>query len=207
MYALAINGSPRKGGNTDNMLQVVLEPLKTAGWETEQYQLGGKSIRGCLACMKCWENKNLKCVISNDIFYEVFEKMVRADAIIIGSPTYFADVSAEIKALIDRAGFVSMANDKRFAGKIGAAVVAVRRGGGIHVFDSINRLFLISQMIVPGSTYWNLGYGLEKGEVRNDAEGMANMKNLGQNIAWLGKAIEPHMGSFPKADEASGEET
>jgi len=199
MYALAINGSPRTGGNTDSMLQKVLEPLSEQGWETEKYQLGGKQIRGCMACMKCWETKNMKCIVDNDPLNEVMEKMVRADAIIIGSPTYFADVSTEVKALIDRAGFVALGNDRAFAGKIGAAVVAVRRGGGIHVFDSINRLFTINQMIIPGSTYWNLGYGLEKAEVLNDAEGMANMTNLGENIAWLGKVMQPHMDSFPRA--------
>ncbi|WP_298038705.1 flavodoxin family protein [uncultured Desulfuromonas sp.] len=205
MYALAINGSPRKGGNTDNMLQTVLEPLKEAGWETEQCQLGGKQVRGCTACMKCWENRDLKCVLKNDPFNEVFEKMVRADAIIIGTPTYFTDVTAEIKALIDRAGFVALANDGLFGGKIGAAVVAVRRGGGIQAFDTINHLFQISRMIVPGSTYWNLGFGLHKEEVLEDAEGMANMKNLGQNIAWLGKAIKPHMDSFPQVESQVSE--
>ena len=205
MYVLAINGSPRKGGNTDNMLQQVLAPLKEADWKTEQYQLGGKQIRGCTACMKCWENQNMKCVVPNDCLNEVIEKMARADAIIIGTPTYFADVSTEIKALIDRSGMVGLANGSKFAGKIGAAVVAVRRGGGIHAFDTINHLFQISRMIVPGSTYWNLGYGLHQEEVLGDAEAMANMKNLGENVAWLGKAIKPHMDSFPQVKTLYGE--
>ena len=205
MYTLAINGSPRKGGNTDNLLQKALEPLQAAGWETEHYQLGGKKIRGCMACMKCWENKDMKCVVDNDKFNEVFEKMVRADAIIIGTPTYFSDVSAEIKALLDRSGFVALANGHQFAGKIGAAVVAVRRGGGIHAFDTINHMYLMSRMIVAGSTYWNLGYGLDKGEVLGDAEALANMQNLGENIAWLGNAIKPHMDSFPKFENLFGE--
>lgn len=198
MYVLAINGSPRKGGNTENMLQKVLAPLEQAGWETELYQLGGKPIRGCIACMKCWENQNKKCIIDNDNLNEVFEKMLRADAVVIGTPTYFADVSTEIKALIDRAGMVGLANGGALGGKIGAGVVAVRRGGGTHAFDSINHLFQISRMIIPGSTYWNLGYGLQKEEVLNDDEGIANMTNLGENIAWLGKAIKPHMETFPQ---------
>ncbi|NDV21323.1 flavodoxin family protein [Desulfovibrio sp. JC022] len=205
MYVLAINGSPRKGGNTECLLKKTLEPLENEGWETELYQLGGKKIRGCMACMKCWENKDNKCVVDNDKFNEVYEKMVRADAIIIGSPTYFTDVTAEIKALIDRSGFVALANDRQFEGKIGAAVVAVRRGGATHVFDTINHLYQINGMIIPGATYWNMGYGLNKGEVLEDAEGIANMVNLGRSIDWLGKAIQPHLGSFPKADPAHGE--
>lgn len=200
MYVLAISGSPRQGGNTENMLQQVLAPLKNAGWETDLYQLGGKPIRGCTACMKCWETQDNKCIVGNDKLNEVYEKMLRADAVVIGTPTYFADVSTEIKALIDRAGMVGQANGGALSGKIGAGVVAVRRGGGIHAFDSINHLFQISRMIIPGSTYWNLGYGLHQEEVLNDDEGIANMKNLGESIAWLGKALKPHMDSFPQVN-------
>lgn len=205
MNVLAINGSPRKGGNTEQMLKQVLAPLEAAGWETELYQLGGKPIRGCTACMKCWENQDNKCIIANDQLNELYEKMLNADAIVIGSPTYFTDVSTEIKALIDRAGMVGLANSGALGGKIGAGVVAVRRGGGTHAFDTINHLFQISRMIIPGSTYWNLGYGLQKEEVLDDAEGMANMSNLGANIAWLGKAIGPHMDSFPKVENLVAE--
>jgi len=197
MYALAINGSPRKGGNTESMLQHVLEPLAAAGWDTELYQLGGKEIRGCMACYKCFERKDRQCAVKKDCLNDVIEKMFRADAIILGSPTYFADVTAEIKALMDRSGLVSIANGGLLRGKIGAGVVAVRRGGGTHVFDTMNHLFQISEMIVPGSTYWNIGYGLNKGEVLNDTEGLANMRHLGSVIAWLGKVMIPHMASFP----------
>ena len=204
MRVLAVNGSPRKGGNTETMLKHALTTLDEAGWETEYVHLGGKKIRGCMACMKCWENKDRKCVVNNDAFNEVMEKMLDADAIILGSPTYFSDVSAELKALLDRSGMVALANDRAFAGKIGAAVVAVRRGGGIHVFDTINHMYLMSQMIVPGSTYWNLGFGLEKGEVQKDAEGLANMESLAQTIAWLGKALQPHQATFPKDMEFFG---
>ncbi len=198
MYVLAVNGSPRKGGNTETLLRAALAPLEKAGWETELFQIGGKGVRGCLACNKCFENQDKKCVQVKDCFNEVMEKILRADALIFGSPTYFADVSAEMKALLDRAGYVAFANGKLLRGKIGAAVVAVRRGGGIHVFDTINHMFMMSQMIVPGSTYWNLGFGLNKGEVSGDAEGLANMKNLGRTIAWLGAAMAPHKESFPK---------
>ncbi|MDA8137851.1 MAG: flavodoxin family protein [Desulfobacteraceae bacterium] len=200
MFALAVNGSPRKGGNTETLLKLVLEPLSAAGWQTELVQVGGKRIRGCIACYKCWENKDLRCAVKDDGFNEVMEKVVRADALIYGSPTYFTDVSADLKAVIDRSGMVGLANGRALRGKIGAAVVAVRRAGATHVFDTINHMFLMSQMIVPGATYWNLGIGREKGEVNQDGEGLTNMKMLGQTIAWLGKAIQPHLESFPKPE-------
>jgi multimeric flavodoxin WrbA len=197
MKAIAINGSPRPGGNTETLLKKVLEPLEAAGWETEYLRIGGKSVRGCSACMKCVEKQNGRCSIDTDCVNGYLEKMYAADAIILGSPTYFADVSSELKALIDRAGFVALANGGAFSGKIGAAVVAVRRGGATHVFDTINHLFLISSMIVPGSLYWNMGVGCEKKEVLDDEEGMRNMTHLGQTIAWLGAAIDSVSGASP----------
>ncbi|BDV00503.1 FMN reductase [Thermodesulfomicrobium sp. WS] len=197
MYAVAVNGSPRKGGNTEILLRHVLEPLAEAGWETELIQVGGQKIRGCQACYQCFERKDGACAFRDDVFAEIMPKLLRADAMILGSPTYFTDVSAEMKALLDRAGLVAIANDRAFKGKIGAAVVAVRRGGGTHVYDTINHMFLMNQVIVPGSSYWNLGYGRNKGEVLSDAEGLANMRNLGQVIAWLGAAIAPHREQFP----------
>lgn len=190
MKAIAINGSPRTGGNTELLLKTVLEPLAQAGWETELVQIGGKNIHGCRACFKCWETQDRRCVFGKDAFNAVFEKVLGADALILGSPTYFADVSAEMKAFMDRAGFVSMANGCLLAGKIGAAVVAVRRGGATHVFDTMNHLFQISQMVLPGSTYWNMGYGLEPGTVAADAEALRNMNQLGKAIDWLGQAIQ-----------------
>jgi multimeric flavodoxin WrbA len=197
MKALAINGSPRPGGNTEILLKKVLEPLEAAGWETEYLRIGGKSVRGCSACMKCIEKQNGRCSIESDCINEYLKKMYAADAIILGSPTYFADVSSELKALIDRAGFVALANGGAFSGKIGAAVIAVRRGGATHVFDTINHMFLISSMIVPGSLYWNMGVGCEKKEVLGDEEGLRNMNHLGQTIAWLGKAMATESQSTP----------
>ena len=190
MKALAINGSPRKGGNTETLLRKVLEPLTKSGWDTEFIQLGGKEIRGCRACYQCFKKKNSRCGQKADAFDPCLEKMIKADAIILGSPTYFTDVSTEMKALLDRAGLVAIANGALFRRKIGAAVIAVRRGGGTHAFDTINHMFLMSGAIVPGSTYWNLGFGLDKGEVKKDEEGLRNMTDLGQTIAWLGDAIQ-----------------
>ncbi|MCG6905016.1 MAG: flavodoxin family protein [Desulfobacteraceae bacterium] len=199
MYALAVNGSPRKEGNTELLLREVLTELKNARWETELVKVGGTSIRGCIACQKCFENKDNECSVKKDKFNDVFSKMLKADAMILGSPTYFAAVSADLKALIERAGYVAYANDHAFSGKIGAAVVAVRRGGATHVYDTINHMFQMSRMIIPGSTYWNMGFGLGKGEVLKDDEGLTNMRHLAKCIDWLGKAIVPHMGNYPRS--------
>lgn len=199
MYALAVNGSPRKEGNTGLLLKAVLAELYGADWETEFVKVGGTAIRGCIACEKCFENKDKECSVKKDRFNEIFAKMLKADAIILGSPTYFAAVSADLKALIERAGYVAYANDHAFSGKIGAAVVAVRRGGATHAYDTINHMFQMSRMVIPCSTYWNMGYGLGKGEVLNDEEGLANMRHLGRSIDWLGKAIKPHIGDYPRA--------
>jgi multimeric flavodoxin WrbA len=189
MKVLAINGSPRTGGNTESLLKKVLETLEAAGWETEYRRIGGKPVHGCRACMQCVKRKNKKCMIEGDFVNECLQAMESADAILLGSPTYFADMTAEMKALIERAGFVALANDGMLSGKIGAAVVAVRRAGGTHVFDSINHMFQISSMIVPGSLYWNLGVALDRGDALKDEEGMKNMVHLGQTIAWLGRAM------------------
>ncbi|MBF0546395.1 MAG: flavodoxin family protein [Candidatus Riflebacteria bacterium] len=204
MKAIAINGSPRSEGNTEALLKGILAPLKEAGWETELVQIGGKPMRGCIACSKCFELQNGKCVIETDSFNLCMAKMLQADAIILGSPTYFTDVTSELKGLIDRAGFVSMANGRAFTGKIGAAAVAVRRGGATHAFDTINHLFQISGMIIPGSTYWNLGKGLDKGDVLKDEEGMNNMHNLGEMINWLGQCIKPNIQKVPKVSFKEG---
>ncbi|HPS54989.1 MAG TPA: flavodoxin family protein [Sedimentisphaerales bacterium] len=185
MKVVAFNGSPRNGGNTEYLLKTLLDTISQEGIETELVQIGGKLIRGCTACGKCIEKQNKKCAINNDIVNECIEKMIEADGIIFGSPSYFADMSSETKALIDRAGFVAFANGRLFARKIGAAVVAQRKGGAINVFDSINHMFLMSRMIVPGSTYWNFGCGMDKGDIANDTEAIENMKDLGQTIAWL----------------------
>src|SRR5512136_1608172 len=200
MKAVAINGSPRKGGNTEILLKKVLAPLAAAGWETELIQLGGAPIRGCRACYHCFDAKDSQCGQKDDAFNPCFEKMIAADAIILGSPTYFTDVSSEMKALLDRAGLVALANGGLFRGKIGAAVVAVRRGGGTHAFDTINHMFLMSGAIVPGSTYWNLGFGLDKGEVKRDEEALRNMRDLGETIAWLGEAIRHNPARAPQTD-------
>jgi len=189
LKVVAFNGSPRKENNTGLLIQEVFKVLEAEGIQTEMIQIGGKNIRGCQGCEKCRELKNNTCSMKNDIMNECIAKAIEADGIILGSPTYFTDVTAEMKAFIDRLGYVSKANGSLLEKKVGAAVMAVRRAGSIHAFDSMNHLFLISGMIVVGATYWNLGIGRNYGEVLEDKEGMRNMQALGENMAWLLKKI------------------
>ena len=184
MHVVAFNGSPRREGNTALLLETVLEELEKHDIHTEMVSLAGETIPGCTACYQCFKNKDQRCII-DDVVNGCIEKMLAADGVILASPTYFANVSPELKALIDRAGMVALANDAMLHRKIGAAVVAVRRAGAIHVFNSINHFFFITQMIVPGSSYWNLGIGRNPGDVADDTEGLQTMRTLGANMAWL----------------------
>lgn len=185
MKVVAFNGSPRREGNTFLLLRTVLEEVEQAGATTEVVQLAGRDLRGCTACGKCKQNQDRRCSIAQDDLNACIEKMLAADAILLGSPVHFTDVTPSMKALIDRAGFVARSNGDMFRRKVGAAVVAVRRAGAIHTFDTLNHFFLIGQMIVPGSRYWNVGLGREIGDVLQDAEGLETMRVLGRNIAWL----------------------
>ncbi len=185
MRVIAFNGSARKDGNTAILLRYVLEELEREGIQTELIQLSGAKIHGCLACRTCFSRKDRRCAQKDDMGNVFIEKMEAADGILLGSPTYVADISPEIKALIDRACMVARANDGLLRRKVGAAVVAVRRAGAIHAFDALNHFFLITEMIIPGSSYWNIGIGREKGEVEKDAEGIQTMRTLGHNMAWL----------------------
>ena len=189
MKVVAFNGSARKGGNTEQLVGYVFEELEKEDIETELVNLTGLHPHGCIACYQCFKKKNRRCIVDDDCINDCIEKMDAADGIILASPTYFADLSTDLKALIERTGMVSRANDDMYRKKVGAAVVARRRGGAIHVFDSINHFFTIGQMITVGASYWNIGIGREKGEVAGDEEGIATMRNLGQNMAWLLKKI------------------
>ena len=189
MKAVAFNCSPRPKGNTYHALGIVLEELKNGGIETELVQVGGLDVHGCQACLKCREVRDRKCHGWDDDMNPVIEKLLGADIVLIGSPTYFSSLTTEAKALIDRGGYVAGANGNPLRRKIGAAVVAVRRGGANVVFAEINYFFLIKEMIVPGSTYWNFGIGRQPGEILNDEEGVQTFRNLGKNIAWLAKKL------------------
>jgi multimeric flavodoxin WrbA len=185
MKVVAFNGSPRKGGNTAQLVEAVFGELGQAGIETELVELAGTHPHGCIACMQCFERKDKRCAVESDPMNEWIAKMEAADGMILASPTYFADVTTEMKALMDRAGYVGRANGNLLRRKVGAAVVVARRAGAIHAFDTINHFFLINEMIVPGSSYWSLGYGRAVGEVQQDEEGLRTMRVLGQNLAWL----------------------
>lgn len=185
MKIIAFNGSPRRKGNTSILIDEMFKTFKHEGIETELIPLGNKKVRGCTACGKCKDIQNGKCHIKNDYLNFCIEKMLEADGIIIGSPVYFADVTTEVKALIDVAGYVTRANGHLLKRKVGAGIIAVRRGGALHTFETLNNFFLINQMIVPGSSYWNFAFGRNPGDVLNDEEGMQTIKTLAENMAWL----------------------
>ena len=189
MKVVALNGSARKNGNTAILLNTVLEELQREGMETELIQMDGIALPGCRACYKCFKNKNRHCSVETDMLNEVIDKMLAAEGILLGSPTYFSDVTANMRAFIERCGFVARANDYMFKRKVGAAVVAVRRAGAIPAFSGMNLFLHYMQMIMPGSSYWNIGIGRDPGEVLKDAEGIQTMKTLGENMAWLLKRL------------------
>lgn len=185
MKIVAFCGSARKQGNTYLLQQAVLEPLANVGAETEIVELAGSEIRGCMSCYVCYMERNGTCVLKKDIVNDCIARMAAADAIILGSPAYFGDVTSEMKALIDRCGMVSQANGYMFQRKIGAAVAVVRRSGAVHTLNTMNHFFLLGKMIIVGSESWNVGIGPEKGAIVDDEEGMKNMRLLGENMVWL----------------------
>ncbi len=189
MKLVAFNGSPRPRGNTTLMLEAMLAEVAKEGIDTELVQIGNQLLHGCRACGQCQKRQDRKCSIDDDPMNGYIEKMIAADAIVIGSPTYFADLTCETKALIDRCGYVGRVNGDLYRRKVGAAVAAVRRAGALHVLDSITHFFTIAQMVVVGSSYWNVGFGRKAGEVEQDVEGMATMVTLGQNMAWVMKRL------------------
>lgn len=190
MKVVAFNGSPRPNGNTAQGIRIVFGELQKEGIETEFVQLGGRKVFGCLACGKCWETKNNRCIRQDDEMNGFIQKMQEADGIIIGSPTYFSNVSTEVKALIDRAGFVAKANGgDLLRGKVGASVISVRRAGSTFVYSAINFFFGIAEMIIPSSSYWNMTLSLEPGDVQKDEEGIDTFKTLGKNMARLLKQV------------------
>ncbi len=186
MKVIAFNGSPRKGGNTFILIKYVLNELEKEGIESEIVQLTEKELRGCISCYKCIENKDKQCSVKSDAANEYIEKMLGADGIILGSPVYFIDVTPEMKALIDRTGFVARANGRMFRNKVGAGVAAVRRLGAVHTLDTIDHFFFANEMVLVGR---GIGFGREKGEVEKDMEGIEQVKSLGQRMAWLLKKL------------------
>uniref|UniRef100_UPI0032166A5E flavodoxin family protein n=1 Tax=uncultured Draconibacterium sp. TaxID=1573823 RepID=UPI0032166A5E len=190
MKVVAFNGSPRRNGNTSILIDEMFKIFNNEGIETEKIQLGNKPVHGCTACGKCREAQDRRCHIKNELLNTCIDKMIEADGIILGSPVYFADVTSEIKALMDVAGYVTRGNGHLLKRKVGAGIMSVRRGGALTTFDAMNRFFLINQMIVPGSSYWNFAFGRNPGDVLNDEEGINTIKTLAENMAWLLKKVQ-----------------
>ncbi len=190
MKVVAFNGSPRKEGNTFYAIKIVADELEKQGIETEIIHVGDKIIRGCVACNACAKNKNEKCAFATDNVNEWIQKMKHADGIILGSPVHYSAIGGTMKSFLDRAFYVAGTNGGIFRHKVGASVVAVRRSGGSSTFEQLNHYINYSEMIMPGSNYWNVIHGLKPGDVMQDEEGVQIMRVLGKNMAWLLKLIK-----------------
>jgi len=186
MKVIAFNGSPRKDGNTTMLISYLLREIEKEGIETELIQLSAKAIHGCVACYKCFENQNQRCAVNNDAANEYIEKLITAQGIVLGSPSYFQDVTAEMKALIDRAGFVGLANGKLYKNKVGASLSCFRRSGGMHTVETMNHFFFSNEIIIAGRA---MSVAKDKGEVQKDEEGVQMAQTLGQKIAWMMKKL------------------
>ncbi len=189
MKAIAVNGSPRPKGNTYILLNTVLTQLEQVGIDTQLIQAGGRDIHGCIACGRCRKGEEMRCFFDDDIVNEAIAAIAQADILILGSPVYFGGLTAQMKAFIDRVGYVGRPH-RLLAGKLCASVTAVRRNGALTAFNSMNNLFTIGEGIIVGSSYWNQGIGVAAGDVQNDSEGIETMVTLGRNIAELAKKIK-----------------
>lgn len=187
MKVIGINGSARKAGNTAIIIKTIFTELEKEAIETELIELADKTIKGCMGCFGCKGKK--QCIIKDDFFNDCFNKMVNAEGIILGSPVYSADITSKMKAFLERAGVVVATNPGMLKHKVGASVAAVRRGGGMTAVDTLNHFLLNKEVLIVGSSYWNMVYGKDIGDVINDEEGIMNMKNLGENMAWLMKKL------------------
>lgn len=197
MKAVLINGSPRKNGNTFFALKTVDGVLQKHGIETEFIEIGNGAIHGCSGCGVCKQKKNRRCVCDDDILNRNMDKLIEADGMVIGSPVYHAGINGALKCFLDRAFFVASGAGQLFRHKVGAGVVAVRRGGEASAFDQLNKYFTISEMFVPSSLYWNMVFGMAPGEAEQDVEGIMTMQALGENMAWLMQSVRERKDSLP----------
>lgn len=194
MKVIAINGSPRKGGNTATALKMMSEELEKEGIDVEIIHVGGENIRGCKGCFYCTASENNQCVIKDDPVNETVLKMREADGFILGSPTYYAGISGTMKCFLDRAFFSS---SPYFKYKVGTSVAVVRRAGGVDVTHQLNNYLTLSEMITPPSQYWMIGYGREKGAVLEDGEGVQTLRKNARAMAWLLKVVDAGKKSVP----------
>jgi multimeric flavodoxin WrbA len=197
MKVVAINGSPNKEGNTYHALTMVGSKLIEQGIDFEIIHIGNKTIRGCLACGKCGQNKDEKCIGTVDCLNDCIQIMKTADGLILASPVHYSGIPGTMKSFLDRAFYVAGSNGGMFRQKVGAAVVAVRRTGGSATFDSLNHFLTYSEMILATANYWNVIHGRRPGEVLEDGEGVQIMEVLGMNMAWLLKMREQTRETIP----------
>lgn len=190
MKVVAFNGSPNKEGNTYHAIKLVADELEKESIEVEIIHVGNQVIRGCMACGGCFRNKNEKCVLKDDHLNEWVQKMKEADGIILGSPVHYSGIGGTMKSFLDRAFYVASSNNSMLRHKVGAAVVAVRRSGGVPTFEQLNNYINYSEMLMPTSSYWNVIHGAKAGEALQDGEGVQIMRTLGKNMAWLLKLVE-----------------
>ena len=186
---LGISGSPRSGGNTDILVTTALEVLAGEGAETEFISLSHRPIKPCIACGGCSDTDTPRCVQEDPAFDGMVERFIKADGILIGSPVYFGSATPQTMSLLDRVGYVARQNDSLLRHKVGASIVVARRAGSTFTFAQLNYFFLINEMFIPGSTYWNVAFGLNKGEVSNDDEGIETIKNMAANMSFLLKKL------------------
>jgi len=183
-------GSPRPGGNTEQLLKVACDSLNANGVDAELVLLHDKFVKPCIGCLKCKELKNRTCAIKDDDFHPILEKIIDSDAFIIGSPVYFSSATSQTTSLLHRVGYVSRSNNHFLAGKVGGPVVVARRAGHNFTYAQLVFFFTISDMIVPGSTYWNVAVGKKKGEVMNDEEGLKTVQHFAVNVANVLKKLK-----------------
>src|SRR5512142_603308 len=189
MHAVAISGSPRKNGNTETLLQRCLDGLSSKGLTTQLISLRDKTIKGCRACTICSRNRDKQCNTKDDDFHPIFEAMQKADVIVVGSPVYFGSATPEMMALLDRAGYVSRQCGNLFSRKLGGPLAVARRAGHNFTYAQLLYWYMINDMVVPGSSYWNVALAREAGEVVNDREALATIDRFAENLAWLARRL------------------
>ncbi|MBW4846333.1 MULTISPECIES: flavodoxin family protein [Clostridia] len=194
MKVIAINGSPRKNGNTNQALKIMADELEQQGIEVEIIQIGHLNIHGCIHCGYCWTSEGNHCVFKDDIVNETAKKMREADGFILGSPTYYAGIAGTMKAFLDRVFFTS---SDYFKYKVATSISVVRRAGGVDVVHQLNNYLNLAQTVIPPSQYWTVAYGMDKGEIIQDEEGIQTIRKNARSMAWLLKIIDAGKENIP----------
>lgn len=207
MKVLAVNGSPKKDGNTAYALEVVCSQLRDAGIETEVLHVGNRDVRGCTGCGQCAQRRDGKCVLPGDTVNEGVTRMAAADGIILGAPVYYSGIPGTLKSFLDRAFRVAGSNGNLFRHKVGVSVVADRRAGAVSVFNQLNNYLHCAEMFMANSNYWNVIFGTRPGDAAQDREGIQIMRVLGRNMAWLLRAVEAGKAQFPLPEDEPKEMT